>query len=118
MQNSLGHEWEFYLSKFWGFLRKVFVLGLPEANILNYSNDHGLAGEVDQGSFEEQVSGSNAGLKQLLPPPSFYLLPYLPSPTPVFSSDKDTRICTAVSKMDQGTTLAVNYPVWELFHKF
>lgn len=99
------------------FLRQAFVLGLPEANIRNYANDHGLAGGVDRGSFEEQVSGSNAGLKQLLPPPSFYLQPPLPSPTPVFPNDKDTSICTAVCKMDQGTALAVNYPGWVLCHK-
>lgn len=40
MQNSLRHDWEFYLSEVGGFLRKAFVLGLPEANILNYANDH------------------------------------------------------------------------------
>lgn len=117
MQNSLRHDWEFYLSEVGGFLRKAFVLGLPEANILNYANDHWLAGEVDRGSFEEQVSGGNAGLKQLLLPPSFYLQKHLPSSTPVFPHDKDTSICTAVCKTDPGTAPAVNYPGWVLFHK-
>lgn len=73
MQNSLRQEWEFYPSKGWVALRKTFVLGLPEANVLNYANDPELAGEADRGAFEEQVSGSNATLQQLLPPSSFYL---------------------------------------------
>lgn len=69
------------------------------------------------GSFEEQVSGSNAALKAVAVNPSFYLQTHLPSSTPVFPNDKDTIISTAVCKMDQGTALAVNYPGWALFHK-